>query len=71
MNDNNSLKDKNPNGIPVERKKLLETSQELKKALSNWEELSRTSPRLSADEQMLQEIKGLLGQLKNQIDAFE
>ncbi len=63
-----------PSSSPMQqptRKKLLETSEELKRALSSWDELSRTSPKLSADEQMLQEIKGLLSQLKNQLETFE
>lgn len=70
-NDKTPLQKNSSEPAPAARKKLLETSEDLKKALSSWEELSQMSPRLSADEQMLQEIKGLLGQLKNQIENFE
>ncbi len=66
MNDNSDLKARS-----TSHRHLLETSGELKKALSQWEELCRQAPKVSAEDQMLDEIKGLLSRLKTQLEDFK
>lgn len=56
---------------PNPRQRILETSVELKKALAAWDELSKQAQAPSADEQMLDDMKSLLKQLKNQIELFK
>jgi hypothetical protein len=53
------------------RKRILETRNELKKALDAWEELSKEPQAVSADEQMLNDVKDLLKQLQNKLEEFK
>jgi hypothetical protein len=39
--------------------------------LKQWEEISSTSIKPTAEEQMMNDLKGLLSKLKNQMDDFE
>lgn len=66
MDDSKDSKDKNPS-----RKKILETGAELKKALAAWDELSKEPQGPSADEQMLNDVKDLLKELKSKIEEFK
>ena len=69
MEDNSN--DKN-NGAPAatRRKKLLETTQELKKALDAWDDLEEKCQGPSADEVQLDDVKKILREIKNQIDKL-
>lgn len=53
------------------RKKLLNSGTDLKKALDAWEELSQQPLAPSPNEQMLNDVKDLLKQLKNKIEEFK
>lgn len=60
-----------PSPLSVQKKRLQETSDALKKSLNQWEEISSTSIKPTAEEQMMNDLKGLLSKLKNQMDDFE
>ncbi len=66
MDDNKEVKDKTSS-----RRRILETSSELKKALEAWDTLSEQAAKPSADEQMLSDVKDLLKQLKSQIEDLK
>ena len=66
MDDIKDTKDKSSS-----RRRILETSTELKKALDAWDSLSQQVNKPSADEQMLSDVKELLKQLKNQIEDLK
>ncbi|MEZ0390703.1 MAG: hypothetical protein ACAH59_00710 [Pseudobdellovibrionaceae bacterium] len=68
MDDSKDVKEKNTNSP---RKRILETRNELKKALDAWEDLSQEPQGLSADQQMLNDVKDLLKQLQNKIEEFK
>lgn len=68
MTDN--LRDKNNPQAASRRKKLLETTQELKKALDAWDDLSEKCVGPSADEVQMEEVKSMLREIKNQIDKL-
>ena len=52
------------------KERISEVGCELKKALEAWEDLNKQVPRLSADEQMLQDMQSLLKKLQNQMEEF-
>lgn len=62
--------DKNNAPAATRRKKLLETTQELKKALDAWDDLSEKCQGPSADEVQMEEVKSMLREIKNQIDKL-
>lgn len=45
-------------------------SDELQSALSEWKSLCEQKPRLSADEQMIQDMQNLLKKLEQQMKDF-
>lgn len=53
------------------RKKLLNSGTDLKKALDAWEEISQKPLAPSPNEQMLNDVKDLLKQLKDKIEEFK
>ncbi len=66
MDDSKDSKEK-----PSSKKRILETSTDLKKALEAWDNLSQQQPKPPADEQMLSDVKDLLKQLKTQIEDLK
>lgn len=44
--------------------------QELENAIHSWDQLESTQQRLSPDEEQLEKIKGLIGQLKSKLEQF-
>lgn len=47
-----------------------QTCDQLKQAFTAWDELSRRNPALSADEKRLHEMKRLLVDLKEKLEAL-
>lgn len=66
MDDNKDPKEKNP-----PRRRILETSSDLKKALEVWDDLSKQPLKPAADDQLMADVKELLKQLKSQIEDFK
>jgi hypothetical protein len=66
MDDSKDTKDKSNS-----RKRILETGVELKKALAAWDDLSKEPQGPSADEQVLNDVKNLLKELKSKIEEFK
>jgi hypothetical protein len=62
---------KDPKDKPHSPKRILESGSELKKALAVWDELSKEPPATPPDEQVLNDVKDLLKQLKSQIEQFK
>ncbi len=66
MDDSKEFKDKN-----LARKRIVETGDELKKALEAWDTLSKQAPKPTAEEQVLSDVKNLLKELKSKIEEFK
>ena len=66
MDDSKDVKEKNS-----PRRRILETGNELKRALDAWDELSKEPQGVPADEQMLNDVKDLLKTLKDKIEEFK
>ncbi len=61
----------NDNSKSDSKKRILETGLELKKALAEWDDLSKTCEGPSANEQMLKDVQVLLKELKCKIEEFD
>jgi len=62
---------KDPKEKTPPRKRILETSSDLKKALDAWDNLSQQHIKPAADEQLMSDVKDLLKQLKSQIEDLK
>jgi hypothetical protein len=66
MDDSKDTKDKSSS-----RKRIVETGNELKKALQAWDDLSAQPLAPPADEQRLSDVKDLLKQIKTQLEKLK
>jgi hypothetical protein len=69
MDDTNGKNDPKEKTPP--RRRILETSPDLKKALEVWDDLSKQAVKPAADDQLMSDVKELLKQLKTQIEDLK